>query len=241
MSITNVGANNAQAAQAAQSTQSSQIASALGNKSGLDQNAFLKLLVAQMKNQDPLKPMDNTDFVAQLAQFSNLEQVMGINSRLDTLAAQGQGLQNTQVADLVGKTVTVNGSKVTLDGSGTGAPFAFSLAAPSAQTTITVTDAAGNVVRTIDGGNRPGGLVKMAWDGKSDAGVQQLAGSYTVSIAAQSSTGAPVSVTQNGTGVVQAIAFKGGKPQVQLDNGLSAPVSDLLDIQSTTQTTTSTK
>src|SRR3954465_6739102 len=121
---------------ASQAAQTQQLAQQLGNNNGLDKNAFLKLLVAQMKNQDPLKPMDNTDFVAQLAQFSNLEQVMGINTRLDTLAAQGQGTQNTQIAGLVGKTVTLNGRSVTLDGSGSGAPFAFSLPSGSDKTTV---------------------------------------------------------------------------------------------------------
>src|SRR5260221_2991045 len=127
-----------------------QALSQLSNNQGLDKNAFLKLLVAQMKNQDPLKPMDNTEFVAQLAQFSNLEQVMGINQRLDTLTAQGQGLQNTEIAGLVGRTVTVNGKTVGLDGSGGAASFRFTLRAASDQTTITFTDSSGKAVRTMD-------------------------------------------------------------------------------------------
>ncbi len=215
-----------------------QLASALGNDQGLDKNAFLKLLVAQMKNQDPLKPMDNTEFVAQLAQFSNLEQVMGINTRLDTLTAQGQGLQNTQVAGLVGKTVSVNGSSVSIDGSGAAAPFGFTLAAPSAQTTVTITDSTGKVVRTMDNGSHAAGLVQGAWDGKNDAGTTQLAGTYSVTVAAKSSSGAPIPVTQNGTGVVQAVSFATGSPELLLDNGLTAPLSDLLDVQTSPTPTT---
>src|SRR5690349_17460274 len=235
MTVSNVTSNPN--ASAADSAQNNALGSALTNKSGLDENAFLKLLVAQMKNQDPLKPMDNTDFVAQLAQFSNLEQVMGINSRLDTLAAQGRGLQNTQVSDLVGKTVTINGSSVSLDGSGSGATFGFQLGSTANDTSITVTNSAGNVVRTIDGGSRPAGLNKMAWDGKNDAGVLQPAGAYTVTVAAQNGVGGPIPVTQNGSGVVKSISFDSGTPTLELDNGLSAPVSDLLDIQSTPTTT----
>src|SRR5258706_13840008 len=82
-----------------------QALSQLSNNQGLDKNAFLKLLVAQMKNQDPLKPMDNTEFVAQLAQFSNLEQVMVISQRLNTLTAQGQCLRNTEIPGPRGRTV----------------------------------------------------------------------------------------------------------------------------------------
>jgi flagellar basal-body rod modification protein FlgD len=222
------------------SAQDSQSLAKLSNNQGLDKNAFLKLLVAQMKNQDPLKPMDNTEFVAQLAQFSNLEQVMGINTRLDTLTAQGQGLQNTEVAGLVGKTVTVNGSSVGLDGSGSAAQFGFTLGAASDQTTVTVTDSSGKVVRTIDAGVRPAGLIRMAWDGKSDAGVAQPAGTYAITVAAKTSAGAPIPVTQNGTGRVKAVSFQKGYPELQLDSGLNVPVSDLLEVQSPITTTTTT-
>jgi len=238
MAITNVTSNTVSQTS---TSQNDALSTQLTNNSGLDENAFLKLLVAQMKNQDPLQPMDNTDFVAQLAQFSNLEQVMGINSRLDTLAAQGRGLQNTQVSDLVGKTVTLDGSSVSLDGSGSAASFGFSLGSAASDTTITVTDSTGTVVRTMDGGARPAGITQMAWDGKNDAGTMQPAGSYTVTVSAQNAAGAPIPVTQNGSGVVQSITFNGGTPDLQLDNGLSAPVSDLLGIQSPTPTTTTSK
>jgi flagellar basal-body rod modification protein FlgD len=230
MAINPVSSNSA--------AQDQQALSQLSNNQGLDKNAFLKLLVAQMKNQDPLKPMDNTEFVAQLAQFSNLEQVMGINSRLDTLTAQGQGLQNTEIAGLVGKTVTVNGKSIGLDGSGGAASFGFTLGASSDQTTITISDSSGKVVRTIDGGVRPAGLVKMAWDGKNDAGVAQPAGSYMVTVTAKTSAGAPIPVTQNGTGRVQSISFAKGYPELQLDTGLAVPVSDLLEVKATPTTTT---
>jgi flagellar basal-body rod modification protein FlgD len=234
-----VGSIPQSATNAVSSSNDTSLASALGNNQGLDKNAFLKLLVAQMKNQDPLKPMDNTDFVAQLAQFSNLEQVMGINTRLDTLTAQGQGLQNTEISGLVGKTVSLNGKTVTTDGSGGAAGFSFTLGTPSDSTTITISDSQGNVVRTIDAGPEKAGLVKMAWDGKNDSGTNQLAGSYTVTVAAKSSNGAPIAVTQNATGVVQAVSFDKGYPELQLDNGLDAPVSDLLEVQSTPTTTSS--
>src|SRR3954468_12296666 len=88
------------------------LAKAIGGNDSLGQDAFLKLLVAQLKNQDPLNPQQNYEFVAQLAQFSSLEQSVGINTRLDQLAAQNQGLQNSQVVSLVGKTATVKGNIV---------------------------------------------------------------------------------------------------------------------------------
>src|SRR6187399_3130482 len=114
---------------------------ALTNQGGtkpLDRTAFLKLLVEQLKNQDPLKPQDDSAFVAQLAQFSQLEQSMGMNSRLDMLAAQNAGLANAQAVSLVGSTATVRGNLVTVDGTGVGTPVAFSLAGTATETTVTI-------------------------------------------------------------------------------------------------------
>src|SRR5690348_6117729 len=116
----------------------------------LDRTAFLKLLVEQLKHQDPLKPQDDSAFVAQLAQFSSLEQSMGINDRLDMLAAQNAGMANANAVGLVGSEATVRGNLVTIDGSGATAPIAFSLSANTASTVVTVRDQNGNAVRTMD-------------------------------------------------------------------------------------------
>jgi flagellar basal-body rod modification protein FlgD len=77
----------------------SSLSQAMGGNDSLGKDAFLKLLVEQIKNQDPLEPKDNSEFVAQLAQFSSLEQTMGINDRLDRLSVQSQGSANTAVAN----------------------------------------------------------------------------------------------------------------------------------------------
>jgi flagellar basal-body rod modification protein FlgD len=210
------------------------LTSALGGDKNLDKTAFLKLLVAQLKNQDPLKPQDNATFVAELAQFSNLEQVIGINDRLDMLSLQSQGMQNTQIAALVGRMATVKGTSVTLNGSGTGTQVAFNLAGSAIETTVTIRDASGRTVRTIDVGARPGGLAKVPWDGRNDGGVPQPAGTYSVAVSAKTSSGASVSVTQNSTGAVQAVSFDKGYPELHLDNGLSVPVAELLRVEAST-------
>src|SRR5918995_2871453 len=98
-----------------------------GQKEAMGQEAFLKLLVAQLQNQDPLNPQENHEFVAQLAQFSSLEQSIGINDRLDALTLQNQGMQNSQIVALVGKEATVKGDIVTLSGQGAIVPISFTL------------------------------------------------------------------------------------------------------------------
>jgi flagellar basal-body rod modification protein FlgD len=197
---------------------------------GLDKNAFLKLLVAQISHQDPLKPMDDTAFVAQLAQFSALEQQMGTNSKLDALAAQQQGVGNTNLASLVGKQISIRGDSATLSGDGTGAPIHFSLAAPATDVTVSIKDASGTVVRTMKLGAEPGGNVQVTWDGKSDSGVAQPPGAYKISVSAKGSNGAAVQVNQQSSGVLKQVSFADGYAKLILADGTSAPASDLVSI-----------
>ena len=150
------------------------VASAYGAASSqLGQDAFLKLLIAQIANQDPLKPMDDTAFVAQLAQFSALEQAVSTNAKLDFLALQQRGVANTEVASLVGKSVTVKGDKVTLDGSNMAVPIHFTLGDSAKTVTVTIKDATGKTVRTMQLGERSQGVVSANWDGKDDNGMAQ--------------------------------------------------------------------
>ena len=206
------------------------LTSALGGNPSLNRDAFLRLLVAQLKNQDPLKPQDNSAFVAELAQFSSLEQSMGINDRLDLLAAQNSGLANAQAVGLVGSVATVRGSMVTVDGTGTGTPVAFNQSSETASTVVTIRDQNGRVVRTLDLGAREKGLIRITWDGRDDAGNIQPAGTYVVSVAAENDVGGAVSVSQETSGKITQVSFDKGYPVLQLDNGLSVPVSDLLKV-----------
>ena len=222
------------ATSAASSAQSADLAGALGSatkaNNSLGQDAFMKLLVAQISHQDPLKPMDDTAFVSQLAQFSALEQSMGTNTRLDNLAKQQQGIANTDVASLVGKSVTVKGSAVAVDGTGFAAPVNFTLGDNANQVTVSIQDQSGKTVRTMQVGAHQAGLVKLSWDGKDDNGLQQPKGSYTVSINAKGATGAPVDVSQQTTGVLSSVNYSNGYAQLVLDNGVSAPASDLISV-----------
>ncbi len=197
----------------------------------LGRDAFLKLLTAQLQYQDPLKPVENHQFIAELAQFSGLEQSVGINDRLDMLMTQTRGLANTEVVSLVGKQATVKGSIVSVDGTGVGTPVAFTLDADTETTQVSIRDQTGNVVRTIDIGARNDGLVQVTWDGRSDAGVVQPAGAYSVSVNARGPGDVPVGVSQEATGLVEAVSFDQGFPLLHLDSGISVPVSDLLRVE----------
>ena len=208
------------------------LGAALGTNKTMGEQDFLKLLIAQLKNQDPLAPQDNTQFVSQLAQFSSLQAAMGTNTRLDTITGQNQGQANTAVVSLVGKVATVKGSLVTSAGSGTAVPVGFTLAAATDSTNVSIQDAAGNIIRTIPIGGHSAGLVRLSWDGRDNSGNVMPAGTYAVSVQAKTSDGGSVSVAQETTGLVQSVAFDKGYPVLTLDNGMQVPVSDLIEVSS---------
>ena len=213
-------------------TQSSAAGLVSGNEQKLGKQDFLTLLVAQLKNQDPLKPQDDSAFVAQLAQFSGLEQQMQTNTSLGQIMTQLQGQSSAQLTSLVGKRATIQGRMVSLDSSGSGVPVTFQVNASSAKTTATIQDASGNTVRTIDLGARNSGIVQFTWDGRNSSGNLQPAGNYSVTITAAASTGAPISVSQDITGTVGSVSFDKGYPVINLQNGVSAPASELLRVES---------
>ena len=217
-------------------TSAADLGSALGGNKAMGRDAFLKLLVAQLKNQDPLKPQDNSAFVAELAQFSSLEQSMGVNDRLDQMMLQNQGMANSNVINMVGQVATVKGSLITTDGSGIGVPVAFSQDRASDQTTIQIQDASGKVVRTLDLGGRGAGTTRITWDGRSDAGLVMPKGTYAVALKATDADGGTVVTSQETSGTITGVAFDKGYPVLHLSNGVNAPVSDLLRVESPPKT-----
>jgi len=224
-------ANAISASTPTNATAAAALSQGLTGDKAMGRDAFLKLLVAQLKNQDPLKPQDDSAFVAQLAQFSSLEQTMGINDRLDTLSKQSQGLQNSEIIALVGKQATVQGSLVTSDGSGVAIPVTFTLSGATDKTVINIQNAAGQVVRSIDAGAKNAGVGRVNWDGKDNAGNVLPAGTYSVAVKATNAD-SPVSVSQQTTGTVESVSFDKGYPVLNLNTGVSVPVSDLLQVDS---------
>lgn len=208
------------------------LAQAIGGNDSLGKEAFLKLLVEQIKNQDPLQPRENSEFVAELAQFSSLEQTIGINDRLDMLSLQNQGLANSQVASFVGQRATVRGDVTTLDASGQPAKIAFRLSEPAESVKVTITNAKGDVVRTLELGKADTTVRTTAWDGMNNEGVRQPEGRYTFTIAARGKDDKVITYDPEATGVVESVSFNKGYPELTLVGGLSVPVSDLIRVES---------
>lgn len=150
---------------------------------------FLTLLVTQLRNQDPLNPLDNAQITSQLAQLSTVSGINKLNDAFASLQASFQANQYLQATGLVGHDVTVAGNKLTLtDGTSN---YGIAFGASADHVTVTIADASGRVVRTIDAGNQPAGVSRLAWDGRADNGSVCADGAYTVSVTA-SSGGKPV-------------------------------------------------
>lgn len=145
----------------------------------LSQSDFLKLMVTQMTNQDPTKPMDSTQMVAQMAQFSQVAATQELQQSFDSLATNLSGDQFVRAAALVGQEVLVpsTAGKLT-DGTLNGA---VNVGTSGTYVNVQVKDSSGNVVRTISLGQPDAGLVKFSWDGKNDDGTQMDDGVYQMS------------------------------------------------------------
>ncbi len=156
--------------------------SAVGGSSGDQETRFLKLLVTQLKNQDPLNPMDNAQMTSQMAQMSQLQGIEKLNATMSKLAASLTGNQALQAAALVGRGVMVPGSTMQLAGGQ--ALGGVSLAQAVDSLKVKISDASGLVVHTADLGAQPAGVVQITWDGMTDVGAAAADGSYKLSVSA---------------------------------------------------------
>ncbi len=200
--------------------------------SALDKDAFLKLLVAQLSNQDPLQPTEGTEFVAQLSQFAMVEQSIAQSAKLDVLSAQMTGIASNEAAGLVGKDVTVRGTGIAFDGvTATGA--SVNLESHAQKVTVRIVDASGNTVRTLEMGPRGAGAMSITWDGKDDAGQPVPKGTYKISVDAQSADGKAVSTSQDVSGKVTKVSYEKGYPELTLESGVTAPISELVSVGGT--------
>ena len=151
------------------------------------EDRFLKLLVTQMQNQDPLNPLDNAQVTSQMAQLST---VTGIEKLNTTLAAMSQNFisgQSLQAATMIGHSVLVPGSDLNLKG-GAANSAGVDLQGPADKLTVTINDGSGKAVRKIDLGAQDTGTVSFQWDGKTDGGAVAPDGKYTFSVTATQGT-----------------------------------------------------
>lgn len=178
----------------------------------LGKNDFLNLLVAQLKNQDPLKPMDSSSFVAELAQFSQLEQSSNQSALLGkVLDAQNSSLQYS-LLPLVGRDVSIQGAVIQL--GTTPATIDYSLSQDAASVSLSIMNASNQVIRTGTLGPQGAGAQKVEWDGQDQNGTTMPPGTYTYAITALDAQKQAVSVTTTSRLTVSGIRVEDGQPKL---------------------------
>jgi flagellar basal-body rod modification protein FlgD len=190
-------------------------------------DSFLLLLTQQLKNQDPLSPMDATQFTTQLVQFSSVEQQIKQNKSIESLVAMQKNLQTTNAVNYIGKTIEAGGRSVLLEGGS--ASVSYALAASAKDVAIQIKNSAGEVVRTLAGATGTGAHT-VTWDGRSDGGQKLPDGTYEFSVSAKDARGNGIAVTTGFQGVVDSIDVLDG--DIVLRSGaVRIPLSDVNSVR----------
>lgn len=210
------------------STNSSSINAGLSSLAG-NYQTFLTLLTTQLKNQDPLSPMDSSQFTSQLTQMTGVEQQLLSNQLLQQLVNSNQSNSLSSGVAMIGKTVTSNGTTSTLT-SGT-ASWPYTLPTSAATGTVNVLDSGGNVVFTGPLTATNAGTQTYTWNGKNTAGTQLAnGGTYTLQISAKDAAGNAISATDGVTGVVASTQQVNGVTMITV-NGVQVPLSTVDAVQ----------
>jgi len=174
----------------------------------LGKDAFLRLLTTQLQYQDPLNPMEDTEFTSQLAQFSSLEQLTDMGSYMEELNKLQGSINNMQALSFIGRQVSAAGNIV--EYSGQPITLNFELGGSAADVVVKVYTDEGTLVRTINIADAPQGDIQCLWDGKDDSGSLVSAGRYVFSVAATGYDESYVESKTYATGTVTGVRYDGG-------------------------------
>ncbi len=185
----------------------------------LQQEQFLELMLTQLRNQDPLKPMESGDFLGQIAQFGTVSGITELQQSFSSLAASLQSSQALQASTMVGRSVLIESGTVPLDPQSEPA-LAFELPSPASDVRIVIGDESGQVVRQLTFGAHDQGLVDFAWDGLDASGVRVAPGRYMLEATA----------ILDGTAQAISTFVQAPVESVTLSRGGQPPVLNLTDI-----------
>jgi flagellar basal-body rod modification protein FlgD len=197
-------------------------------KTTLNQADFLKLMTAQMKNQDPFNPVDNTQMVAQMAQFSSLAGITEMSGTLKAIAEKLGATSASEAASYIGRSVLVEGDTA-YPRTGGGVAGAIELGEAASDVTVQITGADGTLLKTVNLGPQQAGTATYDWDGTTDAGAAAGAGPFTVRVAA-SNAGKSVAATGLVWAPVQSVSTTSGTLKLSLPGIGEVPASDIRQI-----------
>ena len=179
------------------------------SRTTMGKDAFLTLLITQLQHQDPLNPADSTEFTAQLAQFSSLEQLNNVNENLSALKLYQASINNAQAVSFIGKDVVATGNSVEAR-SGQTVACEFDLAQPAQKVVVSVYDATGAFVKDVVATGLTAGRQTVSWDGRDRSGNTVADGAYTFEVQAEGSGKEAVAATTYTRGTVAGVSFQDG-------------------------------
>ncbi|MET0339910.1 MAG: FlgD immunoglobulin-like domain containing protein [Polyangiales bacterium] len=195
---------------------------------GLKNDDFMKLLFAQLQNQDPQSPVDTKELVTQLSQLTSVEKLTTMTTKIDELAQATNGMAANQSASLIGKKVEGKNDTAHLDATG-GTTTAVNFRQNADKVTVSVLNDAGRVVRTMDLPPQKTGAVNIEWDGMADNLERAKPGRYTIVVDAKDGKGNPIDTDTSVTGVVTGVSYEHGEPELVLGT-TRVPLSNVTSI-----------
>lgn len=209
--------------------------SSSGN-SDLGKDAFLQLLVTQLSNQDPLNPMEDKEFVAELSQFSSLEQLTNLNEGMDNLIKATERQDMISAVSFMGKEVTASGDALSKK-NGKVSELSFDLTEDASAVLVNIIDESGNIVRTEDIGALNAGTHNFTWDGLDYVGNEVDDGLYAAAVAAETMNGKIMLVSTEVSGLVEGIENDNGQYLLKLDNGRSVDFLSITNVKDSSAAT----
>jgi flagellar basal-body rod modification protein FlgD len=180
----------------------------------LNKDAFMNLLLTQMKNQDPTNPLKSHEMAAQLAQFTSLEKLTNIDASIGALRKDQEPDHNFQALNLIGKAVNTDNSRLTHTDATQSHDVRFDLAGDASEVNIAIKDANGTVIRQLKYPNIKKGKVELNWNGQMEDGSAAPVGDYSVDVQAASSNGHKVYAEMKVAGVITGVNFTPKGPQL---------------------------
>jgi flagellar basal-body rod modification protein FlgD len=211
-----------------ETVQSASNAAPLKKDTVLGKEDFLNLLIAQLQHQDPLNPMESTEFTAQLAQFSSLEQLSNVNTNLEALQSSQATLNNTQAVSFIGKSINVLGNSVRLE-NGQADDIHFELMGNASEVMAYIYDATGDFVTVLNGGAHSAGRYTLDWNGLDQEGNIVPDGEYRYELLATDLNGQPVEAATFMTATVSGVTFHHGSAHL-IAGGYEIPISDVIEV-----------
>lgn len=184
----------------------------------LDKDAFMKLMLAQMKQQDPTNPLKSHEMAAQLAQFSQLEQLANMNTSLEALREGQKPTESFQALNFIGKLVSGDSSKVLRGKGDKNHDFNFQTAKDASDAVIKIRDSRGEIIRTTDLKELKQGENRWVWNGLKDNGSAAPAGEYQIMIEAKSAEGQRVATKTDFQGLISGVQYTVDGPILMVGN-----------------------